>query len=296
MCDLETNLGPRLGKTFLSTRDIFQKSTFKTCKDTSNMDVRHLPSPNMDSAPLGCIGTAQEAITDKPVVRMSLSSAEPKFLHYLMYITSAIDARHFVPQLSPFIIDHIQKSTFKTCKDTSNMDVRYSFIRNMNNDKPLDLSMAVYAVVDKPGRAEPQHHSHLELAVKELHFRIDRKKTVRGGPPQLDDASADDRQVKLWRMNETKAWEHELIVSNSEDRTIRVWDISKRLGVQTFRRETDRFWILAVHPDQNLLAAGHDSDRYLRMHEFSNSRDMPLVSLRRTTSNATPGIGGGPRC
>lgn len=113
---------------------------------------------------------------------------------------------------------------------------------------------------------------------------------------------------------------HELIVSNSEDRTIRVWDISKRLGVQTFRRESDRFWILAVHPEQNLLAAGHDSgmtvfklererpafdtalnkcfyvkDRYLRMHEFSNGRDVPLVSLRRTTSNATPGIGGGPR-
>jgi coatomer subunit alpha len=113
---------------------------------------------------------------------------------------------------------------------------------------------------------------------------------------------------------------HELIVSNSEDRTIRVWDISKRLGVQTFRRESDRFWILAVHPEQNLLAAGHDSgmtvfklererpafdalsnkcfyvkDRYLRMHEFSSTRDMPLVSLRRTTSNATPGIGGGAR-
>jgi len=152
-------------------------------------------------------------------------------------------------------------------------------------------------------------------------------------------SGADDRQVKLWRMNETKAWEvdtmrghtnnvscvlfhpkHELIVSNSEDRTIRVWDISKRLGVQTFRRESDRFWILAVHPEQNLLAAGHDSgmtvfklererpafdtvsqkcfyvkDRYLRMHEFSSTRDVPLVSLRRTTSNATPGIGGGPR-
>jgi len=152
-------------------------------------------------------------------------------------------------------------------------------------------------------------------------------------------SGADDRQVKLWRMNETKAWEvdtmrghtnnvscalfhpkHELIVSNSEDRTIRVWDISKRLGVQTFRRESDRFWVLAAHPDQNLLAAGHDSgmivfklererpafdvlankcfyvkERYLRMHEFSNSKDVPLVSLRRTTSNATPGIGGGPR-
>ena len=29
-----------------------------------------------------------------------------------------------------------------------------------------------------------------------------------------------------------------------------------RLGVQTFRREADRFWILAAHPEQNLLAAG----------------------------------------
>ena len=29
--------------------------------------------------------------------------------------------------------------------------------------------------------------------------------------------------------------------------------------------------------------------------QFGNSRDVPLVSLRRTTSNTTPGIGGGPR-
>jgi coatomer protein complex subunit alpha (xenin) len=152
-------------------------------------------------------------------------------------------------------------------------------------------------------------------------------------------SGADDRQVKLWRMNETKAWEvdtmrghvnnvscvlfhpkHELIISNSEDRTIRVWDISKRSCVQNFRRESDRFWILSAHAEQNLLAAGHDSgmivfklererpafdisggkcfyvkDRYLRLHEFGNSRDAPLVSLRRTTSSSTPGIGGGPR-
>ena len=90
-------------------------------------------------------------------------------------------------------------------------------------------------------------------------------------------AGADDRQVKLWRMNETKAWEvdtlrghinnvscalfhpvQELIVSNSEDKSIRVWDMSKRQGVQTFRREHDRFWILAAHQESNLLAAGHD--------------------------------------
>ena len=29
-----------------------------------------------------------------------------------------------------------------------------------------------------------------------------------------------------------------------------------RMCVQTFRRESDRFWILAAHPEQNLLAAG----------------------------------------
>jgi cob(II)yrinic acid a,c-diamide reductase len=33
----------------------------------------------------------------------------------------------------------------------------------------------------------------------------------------------------------------------------------QRLGVQTFRRESDRFWILAAHPEQNLLAAGQES-------------------------------------
>jgi WD40 repeat protein len=50
----------------------------------------------------------------------------------------------------------------------------------------------------------------------------------------------------------------DLIISNSEDKSIRVWDMSKRTGVQTFRREHDRFWILSAHPEINLLAAGHD--------------------------------------
>jgi coatomer protein complex subunit alpha (xenin) len=54
-----------------------------------------------------------------------------------------------------------------------------------------------------------------------------------------------------------------LIISNSEDKSIRAWDMSKRTGVQTFRREHDRFWILAAHPEINLLAAGHD--RCVRM-------------------------------
>lgn len=109
----------------------------------------------------------------------------------------------------------------------------------------------------------------------------------------------------------------DIIVSNSEDKSIRVWDMSKRTGVQTFRREHDRFWILAAHPEMNLLAAGHDSgmivfklererpayashgnmlyyvkDRYLRTFEYGTTRDNPLVAIRRA---GTSGGNQGPR-
>ncbi|KAM1539897.1 hypothetical protein ACFX14_004688 [Malus domestica] len=107
-------------------------------------------------------------------------------------------------------------------------------------------------------------------------------------------SGADDRQVKLWRMNDTKAWEvdtlrghmnnvscvlfhsrQDIIVSNSEDRSIRVWDATKRTGLQTFRREHDRFWILSAHPEMNLLAAGHDSG----MIVFKLERERPAFSV-----------------
>jgi len=50
----------------------------------------------------------------------------------------------------------------------------------------------------------------------------------------------------------------ELILSNSEDKSIRVWDMTKRTCLNTFRRENERFWVLAAHPTLNLFAAGHD--------------------------------------
>jgi coatomer subunit alpha len=147
-------------------------------------------------------------------------------------------------------------------------------------------------------------------------------------------SGADDRQVKLWRMSDTKAWEldtfrghlnnvscaifhpqKELVISNSEDRTIRVWDLNRRTCLHTFRRETDRFWIMAAHPTINLLAAGHDSgllvfklererpafqatdlnlvyvkDRFLRILDFNNGRDMPLVAVRQATGSMFDGM------
>ncbi|KAG0232011.1 hypothetical protein BGW42_008522 [Actinomortierella wolfii] len=109
-------------------------------------------------------------------------------------------------------------------------------------------------------------------------------------------SAGDDRQVKLWRMNETKAWEvdtcrghtnnvscclfhqrQELIISVGEDKCIRVWDMSKRTAVQTFRREHDRFWALTAHPELNLFAAGHDNGLIV----FKLERERPAYSIHQ---------------
>lgn len=105
---------------------------------------------------------------------------------------------------------------------------------------------------------------------------------------------SDDRQVKLWRFSDTKAWEvdtcrghfnnvsvalfhprQDLILSDGEDKTIRVWDTNKRVAIQTFRREHDRFWVLTAHPKLNLFAAGHDNGLIV----FKLERERPAFSL-----------------
>ena len=78
-----------------------------------------------------------------------------------------------------------------------------------------------------------------------------------------------------------------------------------RTGVQTLRREHDRFWVIAAHPTLNLFAAGHDNgmiifklekerpamathqnilfyvkDRFLRKLDFTTSKDVPVMQLR----------------
>ncbi|RQM07621.1 hypothetical protein DH86_00002091, partial [Scytalidium sp. 3C] len=107
-------------------------------------------------------------------------------------------------------------------------------------------------------------------------------------------SAGDDRLVKLWRMSETKAWEvdtcrghfqnasaalfhphQDLILSVGEDKTIRVWDLNKRTSVQSFKRENDRFWVIAAHPEINLFAAGHDNGVMV----FKLERERPASAI-----------------
>lgn len=107
-------------------------------------------------------------------------------------------------------------------------------------------------------------------------------------------SAGDDRLVKLWRMNDTKAWEvdtcrghtgvvlsaifhphQDLILSVSDDKTIRVWDLNKRTPVKQFRRENDRFWMIACHPKFNLFATCHDSGVMV----FKLERERPAHAL-----------------
>ncbi|KAF8377888.1 hypothetical protein HHK36_031276 [Tetracentron sinense] len=120
-------------------------------------------------------------------------------------------------------------------------------------------------------------------------------------------SGADDRQVKLWRMNDTKAWEVDTLRGHMNNVSC----------VMFHAREHDRFWILALHPEINLLAAGHDSgmivfklererpafsmsgdslyyvkDRFQHFYEFSTQKDTQLIPIRRPDSTS---LNQGPR-
>jgi coatomer protein complex subunit alpha (xenin) len=88
----------------------------------------------------------------------------------------------------------------------------------------------------------------------------------------------------------------------------RVWDLNKRTAVQSFKRENDRFWVIAAHPEINLFAAGHDNgvmvfklererpastvyqsqlffitkEKHVRMYDFAKNIESPsMLSLKK---------------
>ena len=99
----------------------------------------------------------------------------------------------------------------------------------------------------------------------------------------------------------------ELLLSNSEDKSICVWDMSKNTCLTTFRREHDRFWVIAGHPTLNLFASGHKGgmmvfklererpayalagsmlyyvkEKYVRKLDLTTSRDTAVMQIRAT--------------
>ena len=51
--------------------------------------------------------------------------------------------------------------------------------------------------------------------------------------------------------------------------------MNKRTSVQSFKRENDRFWVIAAHPEINLFAAGHDNGVMV----FKLERERPASSI-----------------
>lgn len=108
-------------------------------------------------------------------------------------------------------------------------------------------------------------------------------------------STADDHLVKLWKLevrgglreidtfrghynNVSGAIFHprkDFIISCSEDRSIRVWDLDKKTALSTYRKDIDRFWAIAAHPRENLFAAGHDTGFML----FKLERERPAFTV-----------------
>lgn len=102
-------------------------------------------------------------------------------------------------------------------------------------------------------------------------------------------SGSDDRKIKLWKFTNEVAWEHSTIlghknnvscllfdefsqnlITNSEDKTLRIWNIETKTEIITERKQKSRYWILAMNKKGSLLAAGHDEG--LDMFQLNKER------------------------
>jgi hypothetical protein len=78
-------------------------------------------------------------------------------------------------------------------------------------------------------------------------------------------------------------------VSCGED-TVRVWDLAKRSAIQTFQTGHDRFWVIAVHHQLNIFAAGAlvSHPVFLPLTFVGNLQDVTVASLFSSWSTSNP--------
>eukprot|EP00731_Ephydatia_muelleri_P009629 Em0005g215a len=99
-------------------------------------------------------------------------------------------------------------------------------------------------------------------------------------------SASDDRQVKLWRMNDSKAWEvdtcrgHFNNVSSAIFHPHQELILSHDSGMLVFKLERERP-AYAVH--QNTLY--YAKDRFVRAYEYGTSKDVPVMATRRNGTN-----------
>ena len=79
-------------------------------------------------------------------------------------------------------------------------------------------------------------------------------------------SAGDDRKIKIWKFNDIKGWELEtlfghinnissvmfhhtlpILISNSEDKTIRFWDANKYSCLHVHIRENDRYKLIFLN-------------------------------------------------
>eukprot|EP00817_Percolomonadidae_sp_ATCC50343_P006488 CAMPEP_0117430052 /NCGR_PEP_ID=MMETSP0758-20121206/9575_1 /TAXON_ID=63605 /ORGANISM="Percolomonas cosmopolitus, Strain AE-1 (ATCC 50343)" /LENGTH=1221 /DNA_ID=CAMNT_0005217653 /DNA_START=28 /DNA_END=3689 /DNA_ORIENTATION=+ len=145
-------------------------------------------------------------------------------------------------------------------------------------------------------------------------------------------SASDDHMIKLWKFTNDRAWEietlsghsynvscakfdekQEMVVSNSEDGSIKFWDYIKGNVLETYTIENTKFWILATHPKQKLLAAGHDKgflifklhrerpasemcensliyvkDKFIKKYSIKDGSEITIAQLGRSGSKQQP--------
>ncbi|KAK2952413.1 Coatomer subunit alpha (CopA) [Blattamonas nauphoetae] len=144
---------------------------------------------------------------------------------------------------------------------------------------------------------EIMDHSH---GVNTLDFSRDGKMLITG---------SDDMHVNVYQVNDqgsgcTRKWtlrghdnnvsacifspHSELILSNSEDESIRVWSCVDGACRYVHKFPSSRFWCMAAHPNENVYAAGHDKGliifKLFRERPGYDVVDNQLYLLRRNTT------------